>query len=110
MSQIQTTTRETKFQDERAQEMQHIVNQIDDIHAINMELNTLVHSQGQVVNDIEAHINETEAQVNEGVEQLQQAATSAKTGRKWKIIGAVLLLVLIFVLVISFWSYIKVIF
>merc|ERR1712076_364575 len=102
MSQIQAT-RETNFQNERHDEMVKLANQVDDINAIQQELNQLVHDQGQTVNDIEAHINDTEAQVNDGAQQLQQAAESAKTGRKWQIIGATLLLVLILVLLFSFW-------
>lgn len=104
MSQVQTNQRETRFQDERNQEMQKVAVQIDDIHAIQTELNQLVHDQGQQVNDIEAHIDATEQVVAEGVEQLQAAGESAKTGRKWQIIGAILLLVLILVLLFSFWS------
>ena len=107
MSQIQTSIRETKFQEERLEEMKKITGQMEDVNAITKELHKLVHDQGQVVDDIEAHIGETEAQVADGVEQLEQAATSAKSGRKWKMIGAVLLIVLIIVLLITFWSYIK---
>ena len=39
MSQVQTNQRETRFQDERNQEMQKVAVQIDDIHAIQTELN-----------------------------------------------------------------------
>ena len=103
----QQQIQETRFLDQRNEEMQNLANQIDDIHAIQTELNQLVHAQGQTVNDIEAHIEETAVQVDEGVEQLRQAGESAKSGRKWKIIIAIAVVVLVIVLLSVFWQYIK---
>ena len=45
MSQIQTSIRETKFQEERLEEMKKITGQMEDVNAITKELHKLVHDQ-----------------------------------------------------------------
>jgi len=83
--QTQASVEKTAEMQERERAMQQIERDIENVNMIYKELNTLVHQQADNIESIADHIDNAEIQVEEGVEQLAQAATSARSLRKKKL-------------------------
>merc|ERR1711881_239364 len=90
---------------ERTKAMEQIERDIENVQMIYKELNQLVYEQADQVDSIENHIDQAEIEVEEGVNQLGQAAVSARSLRKKKLcltmFGVAALIVIIFIIWLS---------
>lgn len=102
---MQTTDMTGQYLNERDQAVQKISKDIQNVNIISRELNTLVHQQAEMVDDLDAHIDTADAAVEDGVQQLEQAATHATSARKKKMILAVICTILGLVLLATVIGY-----
>lgn len=92
----------TKFAQEREQEVNAIVKSIMDLNDIFKDLNQMVVDQGTVLDRIDYNVEQTQIQVFEGFKQLQKADAYQRKNRKMCaiIILAVTTVILFFILII----------
>lgn len=92
----------TKFAQEREQEINAIVKSIVDLNVIFKDLSHMVADQGTILDRIDFNIEQTHVQVQEGFKQLQKADAYQRKNRKMCaiIILAAVTIVLLFILII----------
>lgn len=92
----------TKFAQEREQEVNAIVKSITDLNEIFKDLSQMVASQGTVLDRIDYNIEQTSIQVQQGFKQLQKADAYHRKNRKMCaiIILAAVTILLFFILII----------
>lgn len=92
----------TKFAEEREQEINAIVKSIVDLNVIFKDLSQMVAEQGTILDRIDYNIEKTHVQVQEGFKQLQKADAYQRKNRKMCVIIvlAAVTIVLFFVLII----------
>lgn len=92
----------TKFAQEREQEINMIVKSIVDLNVIFKDLSQMVADQGTILDRIDFNIEQTHVQVQEGYKQLQKADAYQRKNRKMCaiIVLAAVTIVLLFILII----------
>lgn len=92
----------SKYAQEREQEVNAIVKSIVDLNAIFKDLSQMVVDQGTVLDRIDYNIEQTQVQVYEGFKQLQKADTYQRKNRKMcAIVGlAATTILLVFLLIL----------
>lgn len=92
----------TRFAEEREQEISAIVKSIVDLNVIFKDLSQMVAEQGTILDRIDYNIEKTHVQVQEGFKQLQKADAYQRKNRKMCVIIvlAAVTIVLFFVLVV----------
>lgn len=92
----------TRFVQEREQEINAIVKSIVDLNAIFKDLSQMVADQGTVLDRIDYNIEQTHVQVQEGFKQLQKADAYQRKNRKMCaiIVLAAVTILLFFILIV----------
>lgn len=92
----------TKFAQEREQEINSIVKSIVDLNVIFKDLSQMVADQGTILDRIDFNIEQTHVQVQEGYKQLQKAHAHQRKNRKMCaiIVLASVTILLFFILII----------
>lgn len=92
----------TKFVQEREQEINAIVKSIVDLNSIFKDLSQMVADQGTVLDRIDYNIEQTHVQVQEGFKQLQKADAYQRKNRKMCaiIVLAAVTILLFFILIV----------
>ncbi|CAG9860028.1 unnamed protein product [Phyllotreta striolata] len=93
----------TRFAEEREQEVNAIVKSIIDLNAIFKDLGQMVVDQGTVLDRIDYNIEQTSIQVQEGFKQLQKADVYQRKNRKMCVIlvlaSTIILLIFLLILI-----------
>lgn len=92
----------TRFVQEREQEINAIVKSIVDLNAIFKDLSQMVADQGTILDRIDYNIEQTHVQVHEGFKQLQKADAYQRKNRKMCaiIVLAAVTILLFFILIV----------
>lgn len=92
----------TKFVQQREQEVNNIVKSIVDLNDIFKDLSQMVAEQGTVLDRIDYNVEQTQSQVYEGFKQLQKADAYQRKNRKMCVILvlAAIAIILFFILVV----------
>ncbi|PKI74740.1 hypothetical protein CRG98_004849 [Punica granatum] len=91
---------------ERHDAVKEIEKNLIELHQVFLDMAALVESQGQQLNDIEAHVSHANSFVRRGTDQLQTAREYQKSSRKWTciaiLLGALVIFIIVFPLVRAF--------
>lgn len=101
---IMMETQQAKMQladiEERHQEIMKLETSIRELHQLFMDTAVMIHSQGEMINNIAAHVSSAQDYVEEAKVQTGKALELQTSARKKKIICGVIVLVVLVILIV----------